>query len=315
MHTKKSPRFVIHYHAASHKHYDLRLEINGVLKSWAVPKGPPLKFSEKRLAITTEDHPLSYATFKGIIPEGNYGAGIVKIWDTGTYSTIKEKDGKLVPLNQCIKDGHIEVLLQGKKLHGLYALIRTKLHQKDSWLFIKMHDKNQKKKEPKKASNTNKASAKKSKQQLKKTNKHFLTLGRTKVELTHLDKFMYPQDNLTKKDIINYYHKIAPYMIPLMKNRPVSMLRLPDGIDGESFYQKDAANYYPSWIKQVRIPKEGGHNQMVIANNRATLVYLANQACLTPHLWLSRIDKLDYPDRMIRPLLKPIKVHNYKLQQ
>lgn len=129
------PIFVIQKHAASHLHYDLRLEVGGVLKSWAVPKGVPTAPTEKHLAIATDDHPREYATFEGTIPPGNYGAGTVAIWDTGTYKNLKNKT-----MAQCIKDGRIEVEFNGKKVTGGYALVKTKLQKGEGWLFIKMRD-------------------------------------------------------------------------------------------------------------------------------------------------------------------------------
>lgn len=125
------PIFVIHKHDARSLHYDLRLENKGVLLSWAVPKGPPERLNDKRLAIHVEDHPLEYANFEGVIPEGNYGAGGVMIWDKGTFKNLKSK-----PLDECLKKGIIEVELDGKKLHGRYALIRTHFSE-NSWLLIK----------------------------------------------------------------------------------------------------------------------------------------------------------------------------------
>jgi len=136
----KYPIFVIQKHDASHLHYDFRLEINGILKSWAIPKGPSTNLSDKRLAIETEDHPMSYATFEGTIPAGEYGAGTVKIWDSGTFKNIKEKDGKEIPIVDCYKNGHIEIDVTGTKLHGKYALIRTTSDDNTKWLLIKMHD-------------------------------------------------------------------------------------------------------------------------------------------------------------------------------
>lgn len=139
---KKQPIFVIQKHEASHLHYDFRLEIEGVLVSWAIPKGPSTDPAVKHLAVQTEDHPIEYADFEGVIPEGNYGAGTVMIWDYGTYENIKEKDGKLVPMAQCLKDGTIEIFLHGKKLKGGYVLVRTKYRgAKKNWLFFKMKDK------------------------------------------------------------------------------------------------------------------------------------------------------------------------------
>jgi len=132
--------FVIHKHAASHLHYDFRLAIDGVLKSWAVPKGPSRKAGDKRLAVVTDDHPMAYGKFEGVIPDGSYGAGVVMIWDKGTYRNIKKEQGRLVPMHECYKRGTIEITLRGKKLNGSYALVRTQLHGGDNWLLIKMRD-------------------------------------------------------------------------------------------------------------------------------------------------------------------------------
>lgn len=137
--TTKKAIFVIQKHAATHLHYDFRLEIDGVLVSWAVPKGPSTDPKEKRLAIRTEDHPLDYAHFEGIIPKGEYGGGAVMVWDYGTYKNIKEKGGKLISMEQCLNNGQIEVWLYGKKLQGGYALHLFK-KKDDQWLLIKMKD-------------------------------------------------------------------------------------------------------------------------------------------------------------------------------
>lgn len=138
----KQPIFVIQKHDASHLHYDVRLEIDGVLTSWAVPKGPPKKVGEKRLAIQTEDHPMAYAKFAGEIPEGNYGAGTVEIWDHGTYDNIKFKDDKEVPMSSCLKNGIVEVYLHGERLDAPYALIKTKYgNGKNNWLMTRMRKK------------------------------------------------------------------------------------------------------------------------------------------------------------------------------
>jgi DNA ligase D-like protein (predicted 3'-phosphoesterase) len=134
----KKPMFVIQKHDARRLHYDFRIEVDGVLKSWAVPKGPSTDPSQKRLAVPTEDHPLEYADFEGVIPEGEYGAGTVMVWDTGTYENIKQKDGKEVPMKKCLEGGHVTIQLEGKKLRGGYALIRTARDQR--WLLVKMND-------------------------------------------------------------------------------------------------------------------------------------------------------------------------------
>jgi DNA ligase D-like protein (predicted 3'-phosphoesterase) len=134
------PIFVIQKHAARRLHYDFRIEVDGVLKSWAVPRGPSTDPREKRLAVPTEDHPLDYADFEGVIPQGEYGGGTVMVWDTGTYVNIREADGRQVPMERCIEEGHIAIRLQGKKLQGGYGLVRTGKGPKARWLLIKMKD-------------------------------------------------------------------------------------------------------------------------------------------------------------------------------
>lgn len=139
----KRPIFVIQEHAASSHHFDFRLEVDGALKSWAVPKGPSTDPRDKRLAVPTEDHPLAYADFEGVIPEGQYGAGTVIVWDRGEYDNITEKNGKRVPLAEALEHGHALIRLHGKKLRGGYALQRFRGRQSDDgeqWLLIKMDD-------------------------------------------------------------------------------------------------------------------------------------------------------------------------------
>ena len=136
-----SPIFVIQKHDASSLHYDFRLGVGGVLKSWVVPKGPSTNPEDKRLALPTEDHPLEYAEFEGMIPEGEYGAGHVLVWDTGHYRNLragKQEDSK--SMLESIEDGKIEVELEGKKLRGGFALIRTGDGQEARWLLVKMDD-------------------------------------------------------------------------------------------------------------------------------------------------------------------------------
>ncbi len=139
---EEQPVFVIQKHDASNLHYDFRLEVDGVLKSWAVPKGPSTDPSEKRLALPTEDHPLDYADFEGVIPEGEYGAGPVLVWDAGPYRNLRaEKEGDgAASLQESLDEGQVEVWLEGEKLQGGYALIRTGSGDDARWLLIKMND-------------------------------------------------------------------------------------------------------------------------------------------------------------------------------
>ena len=121
--TREGNIYVIQKHAATRLHYDLCLEMDGVLKSWAVPKEPPIQYGVRRLAVQVEDHPVQYADFEGTIPEGEYGAGTVEVWDSGTYKLIDRKEDKLI------------VDIDGDKLKGTYVLIRFK--REKNWLFFK----------------------------------------------------------------------------------------------------------------------------------------------------------------------------------
>lgn len=137
----QTPLFVIQQHLASSMHFDFRIEVDGVLASWAVPKGPSTDPRERRLAIRTEDHPMAYADFEGIIPEGEYGAGAVIVWDTGEMRNISEKDGRRVSLREALEAGHVRVHIEGNKLYGGYSLIRARVGGKDdNWLLVKEDD-------------------------------------------------------------------------------------------------------------------------------------------------------------------------------
>ena len=136
------PIFVIQKHDATNLHYDFRLEIDGTLKSWSIPKGPSTDPSVKRMAIPTEDHPLEYADFEGTIPKSEYGGGTVMIWDKGTFENLKtEKDGKPIDLKKSYEMGTLEVSLNGKKISGGYAMIKMKSgNMEGNWLLVKMKD-------------------------------------------------------------------------------------------------------------------------------------------------------------------------------
>jgi len=137
----EKPIFVIQQHDASRMHYDFRLEVDGVMVSWAVPKGLSTDPRDKRLAVRTEDHPLDYADFEGRIPEGKYGAGVVIVWDAGKYENMSQEEGKEISLKKALDTGHAKVKLQGKKLKGGYALIHTQMRGDErNWLVVKEDD-------------------------------------------------------------------------------------------------------------------------------------------------------------------------------
>jgi DNA ligase D-like protein (predicted 3'-phosphoesterase) len=158
---RRHPRFTIQKHAATSLHYDLRLEVDGALASWAVPKGPSTNPADKRLAMRTEDHPMDYLEFEGVIPKGEYGAGPVIVWDRGVFENVSEtRQGRKMELSEAIEKGDVKVFLLGEKIRGPYALVRTSppskrvaptskrvtpdgapshrpSHQREQWLLIK----------------------------------------------------------------------------------------------------------------------------------------------------------------------------------
>jgi bifunctional non-homologous end joining protein LigD len=127
-----------------------------------------------------------------------------------------------------------------------------------------------------------------------------LTRVSPRVPITRPEKILFPEDKITKQDLVDYYRRVTPWMLPHLRGRPLALERYPDGIDKPGFFQKSASTYYPRWIETVTIKKKmGGTVRHVVCNDAATLIYLANQACITPHIWLSRVDRLDYPDQMV----------------
>ncbi|MDX1661952.1 MAG: non-homologous end-joining DNA ligase [Gemmatimonadota bacterium] len=132
-----------------------------------------------------------------------------------------------------------------------------------------------------------------------------LRFGRYSVEISSRDKVLFPEASVTKGEMVDYYREIADRMVRYLEDRPLVMQRFPEGIDEEGFYQKDAPDYFPDWIDTVTVEKKGGTVDHVVCGNAATLVYLANQNVITPHVWLSRVDALDCPDRLIFDLDPP----------
>jgi len=129
-----------------------------------------------------------------------------------------------------------------------------------------------------------------------------VTIGARRIELSNLDKLLFPASGITKGELVGYYRRIAGVALPHYRDRPLTMQRFPDGIGKEGFFQKDAPGHFPAWIDRVELGKKGGTVRHVVANDAATLVYLANQGCITPHLGLARADRPDHPDRMILDL-------------
>ena len=302
-------RFVVQEHHASRLHFDFRLEMAGVLKSWSVPKGPSLDPKDKRLAVTTEDHPVDYLNFEGRIAKGNYGAGEVRVWDIGTYQVVDGRD----PV-KALNAGKLTFTLEGKKLRGEFTLIRLKQKDRD-WLLIKGKDDFAKpgwklelilKTKAKATSRTEDGRAPAREKTPDSTLKAGQLSGAIKlnvddniVALTNLDKVYWPDDNYTKGDLIRYYHDIAEYILPYLNDRPLILKRYPNGIARSSFHQHNVVKA-PEYIRTVEVAVKEGHDvDYVVGGDLATLLYTTNLGAIEQHPWHSRTRNLDRPDWII----------------
>ena len=318
-------RFVVQEHHASKLHFDFRLEMGGVLKSWSVPKGPSLDPSDKRFAVPTEDHPVEYLKFEGHIPEGNYGAGEHMIWDAGTYELLSNDD----PLKQ-LEAGKLGFRLHGDKLRGEFNLIRMG-NREQQWLLIKSRDEfaeagwklkllvdagsengeegaetkerkrpasqGVKKLSPKtKKADTRVLSASRAFKSKELSGEIDVKVGSEVISLTNLDKVYWPDDGYTKGDLIRYYYEVSKYILPYLKDRPLIMKRYPNGIGAPSFHQHDV-NEVPRYVHTATIDVEEGHEvDYIVGDNVATLLYMANLGAIERHPWHSRVEDLGHPD-------------------
>ncbi|HWW75810.1 MAG TPA: DNA polymerase ligase N-terminal domain-containing protein, partial [Pyrinomonadaceae bacterium] len=327
-------RFVVQEHHASKLHFDFRLEVGGVLKSWSVPRGPSLDPSEKRLAVETEDHPVEYLKFEGLIPEGEYGAGEHMKWDGGTYRALGE--GKA---EEQLEKGRLDFELKGEKLRGAFTLVRMK-RREGEWLLFKRTDEfaeagwELRLRKPVDGQETikGKGQGRKGKGEgggpLKVAGKgHVRKFGTAEgggkavavgralkakkpegdvnvrvagevVHLTNLDRVYWPDEGYTKGDLVRYYHEIARYILPYLKDRPLIMKRYPSGIGGPFFHQHDV-NEAPEFARTVALEVEdgGGHEvDYLVGTGEPTLLYMANLGAIERHPWHSRVEDLEHPD-------------------
>ncbi len=317
-------------------HYDFRLALQGVLVSWAVPKGPSLNPKEKRRAVRTEDHPLDYGEFEGVIPSG-YGAGIVLLWDRGTWACENP------PIEEALAKGELKFRLDGVKLKGSWVLVRTSkpgAEKQEQWLLIKHRDAwsgelevtsiaSQSVKSwgglaavlaehgaadlwksglPVKTGETaarfrevvaeanrlREQRTTKSRRRLPKVAAPTISLppgalllGNRRPRLTNLDKPLYP-NGYTKGQVIDYYTRIAPRILPHLVGRAVTLKRYPDGATAESFFEKRCPTHRPDWVQTARIDHKGGKSiDYCLINDLSTLTWAANLAALELHVPLA----------------------------
>jgi DNA ligase D-like protein (predicted polymerase)/DNA ligase D-like protein (predicted 3'-phosphoesterase) len=310
----KKLSFVIQKHDATNLHYDFRLELDGVLKSWAVPKGPSMNPSDKRLAVQVEDHPLSYGKFAGVIPKGNYGAGTVEIWDKGYYEPVKVEGDPEEAVRTELEKGSLKFNIHGERLNGVFSLVKFKGGK--NWLLIKSKDEANAKMLSKP---TNQPSSKQAtlpdkaatqppkKSRILKDNETSNALVKVEghtLKLSNLDKIFWPEQNITKGDLINYYRSMHKYVLPYLKDRPESLKRNPNGIRDYGFFHKDAGQGAPAWVKSINIYSESSKKDVdyIICNDQATLAYLNNLGCIELNPWNSKVSRLDNPDYLVMDL-------------
>lgn len=326
-----APRFVVQKHAASHLHYDFRLEHAGVLLSWAVPKGPSLNVGARRLAMRTEDHPLEYADFEGVIPEGEYGGGRVLVWDRGTWQTEGDPDAQLA-------SGNLTFSLDGEKLRGRFHLVRTKAERgRERWLLFKGRDagasdadvltlrpesvlshktieqiegptwhSNRKESPPDKPRRSVKRRSSRASAQAAQDEAAdggdvlpFVKRLRLGFPLTHLDKVLYPEQGLRKADLIAYYAAVAERMLPHVARRPLTLVRCPNGRGTQCFYQKHIQAGVPPAIQTIELAEAKRRRRYGYVRDAAGLVALAQLGVLEIHPWQCHVDRVERPDLFV----------------
>jgi bifunctional non-homologous end joining protein LigD len=327
--------FVIQKHAASHLHYDFRLELDGVLLSWSVPKGPSLRPGDRRLAVRTEDHPLEYADFEGIIPKGEYGGGTVIVWDCGTWSS--DEDAR-----KAVEKGRLTFSLQGEKLRGRFHLTRTRMEggKREHWLLFKGKDESadsasdvvierpesaltgrtieevaaqpervwhsNREPKPAKGANTKRAASKpelreRSPAQAADTPDLLALVKRLPLPfgLTNLDKVLYPDVQLLKGELIAYYASVASFALPHLGGRPLMLMRCPHGAGKKCFFQKHANEGVPAVVQRTKVDTEGELEEHMTVRDLNGLVALAQIGALEIHTWTCHIDHLESPDQLV----------------
>ena len=304
--TQTGYSFVVQKHHASHLHYDFRLELDGVLLSWAVPKGVSLKPGEKRFAARTEDHPLDYGDFEGIIPKGEYGGGTVMLWDHGTWEPyLPEGDPR-----QTLKRGKLVFDLHGEKLKGRFHMVRTKSPGgKEQWLIFKSRDPYATDEDVtlKDRSVTTGRSMEEiagAPDRIWHSNHAGPSIVElvkqipTEVKLTSLDKVMYAEGGITKAALIAYYATMADRLLQHIGGRPLALVRCPEGLkaSGDSkesgcFFQKHGTVPLPKQVKQGE--------DWVMVDDPDGIIALAQSGVLELHAWGCHAKKIEKPDLLV----------------
>lgn len=298
--TTKKLHFCVQHHASRKDHYDFRLEWRGVLKSWAVPKGPSYNSKDKRLAVQVEDHPISYRNFEGTIPKGEYGGGTVMLWDEGYWEPVsKDLD---------FQEKEIKFILYGKRLKGAWTLVPFK---ENNWLLIKEHDKIKGYQDIKKYN----TSIKTGRTMLEISNNKNITSYKDNlvegITITSPEKIIFKNPRITKMDIIKYYHTISKRMLPYLENRLISTIRMPDGYGNTKFFKKHFADNSKNLGKKNLKNRQNKNEDYYYIKDIKGLISEVQMNSYEFHLWGSNIRDINYPNLMIFDLdpdeLMPLK--------
>jgi len=320
-------RFVVQRHRARRLHYDLRFEVDGVLASWAVPKGPTLDPGARRMAVHVEDHPIEYIDFEGVIPSGEYGGGDVIVWDTGTWGPHATDDPA-----RAIAEGELHADMYGQKLKGRLVLVRRGgPSDKEQWLLVHKHDdaavdgwdpeqhprsvlsgrtNDEVKADPDRMWRSDLPAAEASvplraPEVAGPTDEELAALdelgeggtwevfGR-RLRVTNLDRVLFPaaphRPQVTKRDLVRYASRIAPTVLPYLAGRPLNMHRYPNGAGEKGFWHKQLPSHAPDWLPRWDNPEADPRESTtyLVVDEPAALVWAANFGALEWHPWTSK---------------------------
>jgi bifunctional non-homologous end joining protein LigD len=321
-------RFVVQRHRASRLHYDLRFEIDGVLVSWAVPKGPTLDPRARRLAMHVEDHPIEYLHFEGVIPAGEYGGGDVIVWDTGTWEPVKTGNPRAA-----VEAGELHAEMHGEKLRGRLVLVRRSTSDDgDSWMLLHKGDEyavdgwdpedhprsvlsgrtnEEVEADPHQLWRSDAPAAEANVSLLPEplpdeAIDELEALGQKgtwevfgrRVKVTNLERVLFPgHPPVTKRELLAYSARIAPVALPYLEGRPLNLHRYPDGADAKGFWHKERPSHAPEWLGSWDNPEadKGETATYVVPNEPAAIVWAANFGALEWHPWTSRAESPHEP--------------------
>jgi bifunctional non-homologous end joining protein LigD len=325
-------RFVVQRHRASRLHYDLRFEIDGVLVSWAVPKGPTLDPGARRLAVHVEDHPIEYLHFEGVIPEGEYGGGDVIVWDTGTWEPVHTDDPAAA-----VAAGELHAEVYGEKLRGRLVLVRRDgSGGSDEWMLLHKRDEHavddwdpedhprsvisgrtndEVKEDPDRMWRSDAPAAEADVSLLpdpvpEEAIAELAAMGKQgtwevfgrALKVTNLDKVLFPAPDpksppVTKRELLAYAASVAPFSVPYLESRALNLHRYPDGAERKGFWHKQLPDHAPDWLTRWENPEadEGETTTYLVADEPAALVWVANFGGLEWHPWTSRTEAMHEP--------------------